>query len=236
MADKVELHDTGERMVPEYHAGMLIYAEHLVRYQVAQKLVAGKVVLDIASGSGYGTAVLAQTAKHVYGFDADSDAVAYATERFGAPNISFQVADAVSIPLEEDSVDVVITFETIEHIQDYEKFMAEIKRVLKPSGLAIVSTPNDLEFAEGNHFHLHEFVKDELLSLVSRYFRNVEEYYQGDVEVRGNRQVGIAASTGTARETDSEHGTVEGGRELVLLLLVQRREDYGVDRAGLRSR
>jgi SAM-dependent methyltransferase len=121
---------------------------------------------------------LAQTAKHVYGFDADADAVAYATERFGAPNISFKVADAISIPLEDDSVDIVTTFETIEHIQDYEKFMAEVKRVLKPGGLAIVSTPNDLEFAEGNHFHLHEFVKDELLSLVGRYFHNVEEYYQ----------------------------------------------------------
>jgi 2-polyprenyl-3-methyl-5-hydroxy-6-metoxy-1,4-benzoquinol methylase len=178
VADKVQLHDTGERMVPEYHEGLLIYAEHLVRYQVAQKLVEGKVVLDIASGSGYGTALLAQTAKHAYGFDADAEAVAYATERYGAPNISFETADATSIPLEDNSIDVVTTFETIEHIENYEKFMAEIKRVLKPNGLAIVSTPNDLEFAEGNHFHLHEFVKDELVSLVGRYFRNIEEYYQ----------------------------------------------------------
>jgi ubiquinone/menaquinone biosynthesis C-methylase UbiE len=178
LAQENELADTGERMVPEFHAGKLIYAEHLIRYTVAQEIVRGKVVLDVASGSGYGAALLSEKAAHVYGFDADASAVAYAQAHYGSPKISFAVADAIALPLEDDSVDVVTTFETIEHIADFEAFMAEIKRVLKPGGLAIISTPNDLEFAEGNHFHLHEFVKDELLALVKRYFRYVEEYYQ----------------------------------------------------------
>ncbi len=178
MQNEAQLDDTGERMVPEFHAGKLIYAEHLVRYRVVQELVRDKVVLDIASGSGYGSAILAETAHTVFGFDADETAVEYAKSRFGAPNITFAVGDATKIPLADDSVDVVITFETIEHIADYEKFMDEIARVLKPDGLAVVSTPNDLEFAEGNHFHLHEFERDELLTLVHRYFDNVVEYYQ----------------------------------------------------------
>ncbi len=75
-------------------------------------------------------------------------------------------------------MDVVVTFETIEHIEDYEKFMAEIKRVLKPDGLAVISTPNDLEFAEGNHFHIHEFEHDELKKLIGTHFKHQDDYFQ----------------------------------------------------------
>ena len=174
----MKLDNTGERMVPEFHRGQLMYAEHLIRYKGVQDLVRGKVVLDIASGSGYGTALLAETAQEVYGLDASRDAVDYAQHNFGAENIRYMVADAIEIPLDENSVDIVVTFETIEHVENYEKFLSEISRVLKPDGLAVVSTPNDLEFAEGNHFHLHEFEKEELLGLLGKYFKNIDEYYQ----------------------------------------------------------
>jgi len=136
------------------------------------------VVLDIACGSGYGTELLAKTAKKVYGVDVDEQAVAYASQYFAAKNIAYKIGDGVSIPLEDNSVDVVVTFETIEHIQDYKTFIKEIKRVLKPDGLAVVSTPNDLEFAEGNHFHIHEFTYSELISLLRRDFANIDSYYQ----------------------------------------------------------
>jgi 2-polyprenyl-3-methyl-5-hydroxy-6-metoxy-1,4-benzoquinol methylase len=178
MADGAALEDSGERMVPEYHKGKLIYAEHLIRYRVVQELARDKVVLDIASGSGYGSAMLAETARRVYGIDASQDAIDYATARYGANNITFTVGDAAQIALDDGSVDMVVTFETIEHIDDYETFISEIKRVLKPNGLAVISTPNDLEFAEGNHFHLHEFERDELMELISKYFSVVDEYYQ----------------------------------------------------------
>ncbi len=173
-----KLGKTGERMVPDLHKGSLIYAEHMIRYRAAQKLVAGKVVLDIASGSGYGTHLLAQSAKKVYGVDVDKESVDYSAKKYGGKNIEFMVGDGESIPLKDASVDVVITFETIEHIKDYEKFMDEVSRVLKPDGLAIVSTPNDLEFAEGNHYHLHEFTEDELTKMVSKRFKNVDSFYQ----------------------------------------------------------
>lgn len=173
-----KLGKTGERMVPELHKGKLIYAEHLLRYQAADSLVKGKVVLDIACGSGYGTKLLAQNAKKVYGVDIDKDTVAYAEKHYGAKNIEYRVGDGESIPLEDNSVDVVITFETIEHIKDYKRFMDEVRRVLKPDGLAVVSTPNDLEFAEGNHYHLHEFTYDELKDMLKKDFKYIDSYYQ----------------------------------------------------------
>jgi len=173
-----KLPDTGERMIPELHAGHLTYAEHLVRYAAAVDLVDAKVVLDIASGSGYGSALLAEKAARVFGFDADQGAVEYATESYGRHNLTFEKADATAIPLGDNSVDVAISFETIEHVADYEKFISELVRVLRPSGTLVVSTPNDLEFTEGNHFHLHEFERSELLRMLSKSFAYIDEYYE----------------------------------------------------------
>ncbi len=167
-----------ERMVPEFHKGTLTYAEHVTRYSCALDLVKGKVVLDIASGSGYGTKMLAESAAKVYGVDVNEVAVNYARKHYGKNNIEYRVGDGESISLPDDSVDVVVTFETIEHIKDYKKFIKEVKRVLKPDGIAIVSTPNDLEFAEGNHFHLHEFEYSELVSLLKKDFKNIKPYFQ----------------------------------------------------------
>lgn len=178
-AKRVVLPDDSERMIPEYHKGKSIYGEHIVRYQSAQELVRGKVVLDIASGSGYGTKLLSKTAKKVYGVDVSEISVAYANENYGAKNIEYLVGDGEKIPLPDKSVDVVTTFETIEHIPDYRQFMKEVSRVLKDDGLAVISTPNDLEFAEGNHFHLHEFEYNELLRLIKKHFRHVSPYFQG---------------------------------------------------------
>jgi ubiquinone/menaquinone biosynthesis C-methylase UbiE len=172
------LDDSGERMVPEFHKGLIGYAEHLQRYQSAVQLCRGKVVLDIASGSGYGSALLATSAKKVQGVDVSPEAVEYARATYAGENVEFTVGSATEIPLGDDSVDVVVTFETIEHVEDYRTFVREIRRVLKPGGIAVVSTPNDLEYEEGNHFHLHEFVRDELVDLLRADFPHIDEYYQ----------------------------------------------------------
>lgn len=172
------LPDTGERMIPAHHKGTMVYGEHIVRYQAALDLVKGKTVLDIASGSGYGSALLGTTAAHVIGVDLDEPTVRYAKKNYSAKNVQFKVGDGISIPLKEASVDVVVSFETIEHIEKYEIFMAEVKRVLKPDGLFILSTPNDVEFIEGNHFHIHEFEASELEALVARYFAHTKSYFQ----------------------------------------------------------
>lgn len=169
-----------ERMVPEFHNNSIIYGEHLVRYLSAKHLVKDKIVLDIASGSGYGTASLAETAKKVFGVDVSSEAIVYANDRYGRKNIQYLQGDGAHIPLDDSSVDVVVSFETIEHIEDYKTFMSEVKRVLRHNGIFLLSTPNDIEFAEGNHFHVHEFNHDELKKLVGDYFSYTKEYFQAD--------------------------------------------------------
>lgn len=174
--DKLE--NDYERMVPEFHKNKLIYAEHVTRYLAAQSITKGKIVLDIASGSGYGTKLLSESAQFVYGVDINETAINYSKKNYSAKNIEYLTGDGESIPLDDNSVDVVVTFETIEHIKDYKKFMTEVSRVLKDDGLAIISTPNDIEFSEGNHFHLHEFEYEELVSLVKQHFKNVDSYFQ----------------------------------------------------------
>lgn len=180
MSDRKDtLENDYERMVPEFHKQTLTYAEHITRYLVAEDLVQGKTVLDIASGSGYGTRLLAEKAKMVYGVDVNETAINYAKKHYGAHNIQYKVGDGESIPLNDNSVDVIVTLETIEHIENYKQFIKELKRILKPDGLLIISTPNDLEFAEGNHFHLHEFEYEELTGLLKKDFKNIDSYYQG---------------------------------------------------------
>lgn len=176
--DEISLPNDFERMVPAFHKGTTAYAEHVIRYQAAQEIVRNKTVLDIACGSGYGTAMLATTAEEVIGIDVNEAAVEYAAAYYSKSNVRYLLGDGQNIPLPDASIDVVISFETIEHIQDYQKFLSEIKRILKCDGTLVLSTPNDKEFAEGNHFHLHEFEQDELQKLLKRYFKNTELYTQ----------------------------------------------------------
>ncbi len=175
---KDKLKNDYERMVPEFHKDKLIYSEHVTRYLAVKPIVNSKTVLDIASGSGYGTKILAESAKFVYGIDVNEVAVNYSRKNYASKNTKYLVGNAETIPLEDNTVDVVVTFETIEHIKNYRKFLDEISRVLKPDGLLIISTPNDVEFAEGNHFHLHEFKYDELVALLRKYYKNIDSYFQ----------------------------------------------------------
>lgn len=178
MIKKTKLKNDYERMIPEYHKGKSIYGEHIARYLAIGEIAKGKKVLDIASGSGYGTAMIAKNADHVVGVDISADSVAYAKEHYGAKNVTYLEGDGQSIPCEDESFDIVVSFETIEHLKDYEKFLNECKRVLRKDGLFLLSTPNDKEFAEGNHFHLHEFEHKELDNLLKKYFSHTKHYYQ----------------------------------------------------------
>jgi ubiquinone/menaquinone biosynthesis C-methylase UbiE len=172
------LEDTGERMIPEHHKGRNIYGAHFGRYRAGMSLLKDKVVLDIACGSGYGTHLMATVAKKVYGVDVDAGTIAYAAEHYGGKNIVYRQGDGIAIPLEDNSVDVVVSYETIEHIDDYQTFLKEVKRILRSEGLLLLSTPNDVEYAEGNHFHLHEFTYNQLKKLVGQYFKHHKDYFQ----------------------------------------------------------
>ncbi len=155
--------------------GGRIEFEHYHRYLLAREFCRGKAVLDVASGEGYGSAFLAQVASTVVGVDVSDVAVAHARAAYaGQPGLSFHCSDALSIPLPDHSVDVAISFETIEHLDRQDDFITEIKRVLKPDGLFVVSTPdrdvyNDLD-EPPNPYHVKELSRDEFSQLIARHF------------------------------------------------------------------
>ena len=136
-----------------------LHREHEARYQFASARVRSRRVLDIASGSGMGTSLLLRAgASNVTGVDISLEAIEYADRHFPGPR--YMQGDGCKIPLQDASVDVVVSFETIEHLKDTAGFLKECCRVLVPGGTFIGSTPNEPIFTwlNGlNEFHLTNF-------------------------------------------------------------------------------
>lgn len=170
-----ETKGTGERLLAGYFDRYSI--EHLHRYALSQRIVSGRNVLDIASGEGYGSHLLAKYASTVIGVDIDPVIVKHASDRYQAPNLRFMQGSTDSIPVESSSIDIVISFETLEHHDRHEEMYKEIKRVLVPDGLLIISTPDKEYFNDlpdhRNEYHVKELYKDEFIALTKRFFRNV---------------------------------------------------------------
>lgn len=166
---------TGERYVPEL--GGQIALEHLHRYAFACGLSAGKDVLDIACGEGYGSALLAANARSVVGVDIAADVVQHAEARYGRSNLSFRKGACHQIPLAARSVDLVVSFETIEHVDRHELMLAEIKRVLRSGGTLLISSPEKSQYSDAvnqsNPFHVKELYNDEFRALLAAHFRHV---------------------------------------------------------------
>jgi ubiquinone/menaquinone biosynthesis C-methylase UbiE/glycosyltransferase involved in cell wall biosynthesis len=166
-----------ERFTPEMTGD--IRHEHQHRYALAGEFVAGKDVLDIASGEGYGAAYLAREAKSVIGVDIDPEAIEHSRRRYaGLRNIEFRTGSCAAIPLGDHSVDVVTSFETLEHHDEHTEMMREIKRVLRPEGVLLISSPNRPVYSEEpnfvNPFHVKELDYQEFADLVERHFRFVQ--------------------------------------------------------------
>lgn len=173
--DRIEF--TGERYIPG-EGSIDINIEHNMRYDFATQFVAGKNVLDIASGEGYGSDILSKTAKSVIGIDISNDAVEFAKKKYIKENLKFMQGSIAKIPLADNSIDVIISFETIEHVDSnlQHEFMNEAKRVLKDNGILIMSTPNRPIYTElfnqVNEFHIKEFDKNEYVDFINKYFKN----------------------------------------------------------------
>jgi len=166
---------TGERYLPWGEDPVTAY-EHWHRYAFAAQFAAGKRVLDLASGEGYGSAVLAATARQVVACDVDEKAVRHARSKYPGANLNFIVGSVMEIPLRETGFDVIVCFEAIEHVPSPEGMLHEVKRLLAAEGVFIVSTPNKLEYKKiesSNPFHVKEYDFEEFQGLLSRYFKQM---------------------------------------------------------------
>lgn len=175
---------TGERIIPgRVNADLL--NEHLCRYKFAELLVADKVVLDIGSGVGYGSQILATKASSVIAVDLSEEAVRYAGNEYPGDNIHWVVGDGHDLPLASDSVDVVVSYELIEHLHQQQAHLLELGRVLRPNGFVIISTPNRVFYTQESHqvnpFHTHEFDFQEFVSFLKFAFGSVQLYFQNHI-------------------------------------------------------
>ena len=164
---------TGERILPCITNESMF--EHLHRYSLAKEYCVNKIVLDIACGEGYGSNLISEIAEYVFAVEIDKNVIKSAKEKYLKKNLEFICSGIDSIPLKDQSVDVVLCFETIEHIPDYLNALKELKRVLKKDGLLIISTPNKSNYTDKtgyhNPFHVHEFIRSEFIELLSGFYK-----------------------------------------------------------------
>jgi len=140
---------TGERFVPGV-GGEIVY-EHVHRYAYARRYADGKRVLDAACGEGYGSALLSREAATVVGVDDGAAAIAHARARYHAPNLAYVQGSVLALPLADASVDLVVSFETIEHLGEQREMLAEFRRVLAPDGVLILTAPFQFRLHEQPH-------------------------------------------------------------------------------------
>jgi SAM-dependent methyltransferase len=174
-----------ERFIPGQVEGPVAEA-HLARYQYASRFVAGQRVGDVACGAGYGCRMLAEAgAACVLGIDNAREALREAAATYHHCRVGFAAADAGALPVAAATLDVVVCFETIEHLREPGQFLDEVWCALRRGGLLLLSTPNRQVTRLGiprywrrrpsNPFHVREFTRPELCRLLRRHGFVVEE-------------------------------------------------------------
>jgi 2-polyprenyl-3-methyl-5-hydroxy-6-metoxy-1,4-benzoquinol methylase len=171
VSDSLEF--TGERFTPECQRE--IWYEHFHRYVLAARWCANKRTLDAACGEGYGSALLAGSAASVEGVDISEQAIAHARQRYGQmESIGFHIADCTTLPFDDNEFDRVVSFETLEHLEAHDELLAEFRRVLKPDGFLILSSPDKATYSDEqntvNEYHVKELYRNELEALIQRHF------------------------------------------------------------------
>jgi SAM-dependent methyltransferase len=169
-ADAGQLPLTGERTVPGIPAENYWFRRHEAAYRFLLSRVSARRVLEVGSGEGYGTALLASAAAGVVGLDYDALTVGHAAARY--PQARFVRGNLAALPVPTGRVDVVATLQVIEHVWNHDEFVGECLRVLRPGGVLFVTTPNRLTFSPGlakpvNPFHTKEFTAAELRKLLN---------------------------------------------------------------------
>ena len=173
-------HHEAERWLHGFMFG-ITEQEHLSRYNYIVKHVAGKRVLDVACGSGYGSYLLAAegNADHVDALDLNAESIRYAEHRHSHPAVRRWVGDAEQY-YKEGAYDVIISFETVEHLPNYVSFLENVARSLAPSGTFCVSTPITRATTTqcNNPYHVIEWSFADFQKLISSHFIVEEVYVQ----------------------------------------------------------
>jgi SAM-dependent methyltransferase len=168
---------TGERTMPDVPEENYWFRRHLVVYEWIAQRVAGRRVVDLACGEGYGSALLGRKAASVVGVDANPEAFEHARLKYGAHNVRFE---RNMVELWQGDVDCVAFLQTIEHLQDPDAMLEHVRRLIGPGGVAFVSTPNVLTLAppgaerSGNPWHVREYRPEQFRALCERRFGSVE--------------------------------------------------------------
>ncbi len=209
-----ELEFTGERFTPE--CVREIRYEHWHRYAFARVLAAGRRVVDAACGEGYGSALLARTAQEVIGIDIDAAAIAHARARYaGIGNLRFEQGDATQLALPDASCDLVVSFETLEHVGAQEQLIAGFARALTPAGMMVISSPDKRTYSDlsgfHNEYHVRELYRDELLALLAAHFPHVRLYGQKLLFQSAIWSLDSGAGSGVDTATADAQGDVESG-------------------------
>jgi SAM-dependent methyltransferase len=178
---KPALDFTGERFTPE--CVREIWYEHWHRYVFARQLAKDKRVLDAACGEGYGSALLSDVAASVLGADISDQAVSHARSRYyDRPNLRFERADATQLDAAPGSFDLIVSFETLEHVAAQESLVAGFARTLTDDGILVISSPDKKAYSDdrgfANEFHVRELYRDELLNLLRPHFPHVRLFGQ----------------------------------------------------------
>jgi ubiquinone/menaquinone biosynthesis C-methylase UbiE len=211
---EIALEFTGERYTPECPREMLY--EHYARYAMAKTFVADKVVLDCACGEGYGSALLAQSAKSVLGVDVSQQAITHAMQRYSSNKVRFSVADATALALADHSFEVVVSFETLEHLRAQDQMLAEFKRVLQTNGSLLISSPDKRNYSDltgyQNEFHVKELYRDEFEALLARHFKHYRIFAQK--LVFQSMIWDVSANTPTAASLQAQMQTMHADRSV----------------------
>ena len=216
-----------ERFDPAESSGTLMDSEHRGRYMWGAQLVRGRKVLDAGCGTGYGLSILEGAGPAgLTGLDIDPDAIAAAQGR--VEDAEVVQGDLTALEFPDDSFDLAICFETIEHLASPEEGLAELRRVVRPGGILVISSPNPDVYPSGNEHHLSELRPGELIGLVQSHFESTRLYGQRawlastiePVEGDGGGTNGANGANGSKARASLFHTTSRGSTDTTFSIVV----------------
>ena len=223
--------DTGqhpERIDIEDSPGSLVASEHLGRYLWSAQLAQGHNVLDAGCGTGYGTAILARTGvKRVAAVDISQEAVDRASESNADLPVEVRQGDLRALPFADGEFDLVVCFEVIEHVEEPERVLDELARVLARHGVLCISTPNRGVYPPGNPYHLHEYTAEEFEQALAKRFNHVELHRQSawlSSAILSDSELAVSGTDASVPLRTVRAQDMEPGEETFTIALASRRE------------